>query len=115
MAPDSATNSYGTNRGNTIRWLYAAIIAFTLGFILMAGGGIYAIIQGQNVNKSLCKVSDENRTTLVKILEAVRDQNLLRTSSVFERNLIRQSFGELIALVPPLKCTVGEGPKELEP
>jgi len=115
VAPDRIEHaSYGIKRGNTINWLYAAIIAFTIGFILMAAGGTYAIIQGQRVNKALCHVSDDNRTTLVKILKAVRDQNLETATTPTEANLIRQSFGQLIALVPPLQCTVTGGPSELE-
>jgi hypothetical protein len=112
---DNEKASYETSRGNTVKWLYAAIIAWAISFILMAAFGTYAVIQGQRVNKSLCRVTDDNRTTLVKILETVRDQQLERSDSVLESNLIRQGFGQLIALVPPLKCSATGGPKELGP
>jgi len=108
-------SGYGDDRRGTVRWLYAAIISWAISFVLMGVFGAYVIIRGNQVNDALCRVSDDNRTTLVKILEKVRDNALLTATGVPERNLIRQNFAELIALVPPLKCNESGGPKELEP
>ena len=102
------------SRKRTKYWIYAAISIYAVSFVLMAAFGIYAIIQGQRVNKALCQVSNDNRTTLVNILESSKQQALERSISTDERNLIRISYDRLIALVPPVKCGTG-GPRELEP
>lgn len=81
----------------------------------MAIFGTYVIIRGQQVNSSLCRVSDDNRTILVNMLDVSKRQSLEGVTGAFERELIRQRYNELRALIPPLKCTVQGGPQELEP
>lgn len=112
VAPDRTS---AQNRQTTRRLFYTAIIVWAASFLVMAAFGTYVVIRGQQVNTQLCRVSDDNRTTLKTVLEKVKQQSLERSDDVFERNLIRQSFNELIALVPPLKCTTQGGPQELEP
>lgn len=112
MAPDKSTSN---GRKNTRRWLYAAIIGWGISFIIVAAFGTYVVIRGQQINSSLCRVTDDNRDLLKKLLDTSEQQALSRTTDFFERNIIRQNINQLRALIPPLQCTTAGGPQELEP
>ena len=114
MAPDSLTHTYGNGRKAVARWLYVAIILYAVSFIIVAVFGVYVVIKGQQVNQQLCEVTNNNRNTLVDILRAVRRQALERATSVEERNIIRERYNELFAVIPPLACNA-KGVRELEP
>lgn len=114
MAPDSLSHTYGNGRKGVARWLYAAIILYAVSFIIIAIFGTYVIIKGQQVNQQLCEVANNNRNTLVNILKAVRRQALERSTSVEERNIVRERYNELFAVIPPLACDA-KVVKELEP
>lgn len=91
-----------------------AIVAWGASLIIMSAVGTYAIIQGQQVNQRLCEVSNDNRVILKNMLELAKRQALEGATDVLDRNLIRQRYNELVALVPPLDCTKHGGPQELE-
>ena len=114
MAPDSLSHTYGNGRKGVARWLYAAIVLYAVSFIIISVFGTYVIIKGQQVNAQLCHVANDNRNTLVNILKAVRRQALERSTSVEERNIVRERYNELFAVIPPLACNT-KGVKELEP
>lgn len=109
------SNGKSPKRKSIRHWIIVTILAWGISFIIIASFGIYVIIKGQQINTELCRVSDSNRTLLVNILSVSRDQELSNANSRFERNLIRQRFNTLRALIPPLKCSVQGGPVELEP
>jgi hypothetical protein len=113
VAPES--HAYTNGRKKTRYWIYAAIIVQAISFLLMAGFGAYAVIQGQRVNKELCRTTDDNRTILKNILDTAEQQSLNSAQDIISRNLIRQGYNELRVLIPPLKCTIAGGPQELEP
>ena len=95
--------------------LYTAVLIWGVACILLGAGGSYVIYQSQQVTKQLCQVTDDNRNILQQILNVAEGQSLTRADDITERNLIRQSYNELRALIPPLKCTSQGGPQELEP
>lgn len=102
-------------RKTTRQILYLGILAWAVSFIIMAVFATYVIIRAQQINTELCQITDENRDLQQKLINVQQAQAISRADSIFERNLIRQEFNELRALIPPLKCSIAGGPRELEP
>jgi hypothetical protein len=96
------------------KWLYTIAAIWTASFLLIATAGIYVIIKAQHINNELCSVSQDNRNILSKILDTAQRQSLENTESILGRNIVRQRFNELRAVIPPLTCAGQGGPKELE-
>ena len=110
MAPDKDRPSYQNGRGATAKWLYIAIVALAVSFVITNAFGVYVIIRSNQVNNALCNVTNDNRHILRQILIESRRQAVENALSVQRRNLIRQSFNELLALVPTVACNKSGGP-----
>jgi hypothetical protein len=91
-----------------------AIFVWGFSYIILAGFGMYVVIRGQQIQNSLCEVSDDNRSILSSMLDVSERQALDSLDRPSDRNLVRQNFNELRALIPALKCSVGNPPTELE-
>lgn len=101
---ESGQTSYNKGRSTTVYWLYAAIIAYAISFLVTNSFGVYVVIKGHQVNNSLCRVTAINRDTIARILDKVRENSLESADSPDVRNIIREQFNELLALVPPVDC-----------
>jgi type VI protein secretion system component VasK len=88
---------------------------FGLGIVLIALFGGWSIIHGQQVNKQLCQFADQNRNAIVNILLNVEQNALENAKTPREIDEIASRTNELLALVPPIRCTVGGRPVELQP
>lgn len=91
-----------------------AATAFVLGMILIAGFGTYTVIRGQQINRTLCRFSDQNREAIVNILLAAEQNSLERARTPEQIERITENTDELLALVPPIRCRIGGEPVELE-
>lgn len=83
--------------------------------MLIAVFGAWSIIHGQQVNQQLCEFADQNRQAIVDILSNVEQAELEEATSAVQIQFIEMRFNELYALVPPIRCTVGGRPVELQP
>ncbi len=114
MLPDREIQTEGERRRRNWK-LYITASGFGLGIILIAVFGGWSIIHGQQINQQLCTFADQNRQAIVDILENVEQRELERATSPVQIGLIEMRFNELYALVPPIRCTVGGRPVELQP
>lgn len=114
MPQDSEhTNEVRRRRKN---WrLYFTASGFGLGIILIAIFGGWSIVHGQQVNEQLCKFADQNRDAIVNILLNVEQNALENAKTPAQIDEIETRTNELLALVPPIRCTVGGRPVELQP